>query len=192
MMDMICTHWHHTWRHSALLTGQKGQFGKPRHRKHDVLDAQLLHQLYYWVMEVNVETCGHAKSHTEVGVESGQLCCRRHIEPRLTKQVVLPVPATYSATSIRTVGSLMMLYYNAWLHVTFQPTDSSQGTEVTSFLDMPCTDWRGFGETAGCNRLRYCFRQRPETMSQTKVSQPEHRNPLSHMTVRRRPAVCAV
>lgn len=95
---------------SECLTRQKGQFGKPRHRKHDVLDAQLLHQLYYWVMEVNVETRGHAKSHTEVRVESGQLCCRRHIESRFTKQVVLPVPATYSATSIRPVDSFMMLY----------------------------------------------------------------------------------
>ena len=57
---------------------------------------------------------------------------------------------------------------------------------------MHCTDWRGFGETDSCNRLRSSFRQRSEAMSQTKVSQPEHRNPLSHMTVRRRPAVCAV
>jgi hypothetical protein len=64
-------------------------------------------------MEVDVEARGHAKSHTEVGIESGQLCCRRRIECRFTKQVVLPVPATYSVNSIRSVGSLMMLYYNS-------------------------------------------------------------------------------
>jgi hypothetical protein len=65
-------------------------------------------------MEVNVETRGHAKSHSKVRVERGQLCCGRHVECRLTKQVVLPVPATYSATSIRPVGSLMMLLQPAF------------------------------------------------------------------------------
>ena len=106
------THTSHITSHSLqTLTGQKRQFGKPRNRKHEVLDAQLLHQLYYGVMEVNVETRGHSKSHSEVRVESGQLCRRRHVERWFTEQIVLPVPATYSATRIRPVGSFMMLYY---------------------------------------------------------------------------------
>ena len=143
-------------------------------------------------MEVNVETRGHAKSHTEVGVESGQLCCRRHVERRLTKEVVLPVPATYSATSIRPVGSLMMLYYHAWLHANFPQTDSSQGTEVTSPMDMHCADWRDFGKTAATtdcatvlgSGLRQWARPKfPNLSTATRC--------LSHMTVRRKTAVCA-
>lgn len=85
-----------------------------------------------------------------------------------------------------------VLVYKAWLHVTFPQTDSSQGSEVTSSMDMHSTDWSGFGNTASCNRQRCCFRQRSEAISQTKVSHPEHRDPLSHINVRRRTVVCAV